>query len=64
MRTESNDNFDRSNQMIVLGMATRLVSVVQTVLLVRSDKRAEQEFSLRPVGFRGYGAGVAMRLMY
>jgi hypothetical protein len=64
MRIESNENFDRATQLIVVGMATRLASVVQSALLVRADMNREREFSLRPAVLPGRAAGIEMSLKY
>lgn len=63
MRIESNDNFDDANALVVVAMANRLLSVVQTVFLVRGDLRHER-LTVSPMKMSGMGAGMAMRLRY
>lgn len=62
MRIRSNNNFDRSTQMIVVGMATRLASVVQTVFLVRGDLR--RDLQVRPLRLSGRGGGLELTYKY
>jgi len=64
MRIESNENFDNATRLIVVGMATRLASVVQTVFLVRGNLNAEQQFSVRPAMLPGRAAGIELSLKY
>ena len=64
MRIESNDNFDNATRLVVVGMATRLASMVQTVFLVRADINAEQQFSLRPAMLPGHAAGIELSFKY
>ena len=61
MRQESNTNFDNATNMIVVAMATRLASMVQTVLLMRNDTR---NVELRPMRFSGRGAGLRIAYRY
>jgi hypothetical protein len=49
--------------MIVVAMATRLASVVQSIFLVRGDQRAAQ-FDVAPVRTTGHGAGLRLRYHY
>jgi hypothetical protein len=63
MRIESNDNFDRATDLVVVAMATRLVSVVQSVFLVRGD-RQQAKFDLQPVPVPGRGGGFRLRYRY
>lgn len=63
MRIESNDNFDHATSLVVVAMATRLVSVVQTVFLVRSDLRAER-LVFEPRALPGPGTGFALTYHY
>jgi hypothetical protein len=60
MRTESNDNFDHATTMVYVGMATRIVSMAQTVLLMRRDSR----FEVRPMRTVGRGAGLKVAFRY
>jgi hypothetical protein len=64
MRIESNDNFDNATSMIVVAMATRFASVVQTVLLVRGDGRRAGGWSLGTAKLSGRGAGLELRYRY
>jgi hypothetical protein len=64
MRIESNDNFDRSTNLIVVAMATRLLSAVQTVFLVRGDLQRETRLGLRPLKMSGRGAGIELTYEY
>jgi hypothetical protein len=61
MRQESNANFDNSTNMIVVAMATRLASMVQTVLLMRNDTR---NVEVRPMRLSGRGAGLRIAVRY
>jgi hypothetical protein len=63
MRIESNDNFDKGTDMIVVAMATRLASVVQSIFLVRGDQRAAH-FDVAPVRTTGRGTGLRLRYHY
>jgi len=59
IRIESNDNFDHATSLLFVAMATRLVSVVQTVFLVRSDLRSES-LTFEPRMLPGRGTGFAL----
>ena len=63
MRIESNNNFDHATSLIVVGMATRLLSVAQTVYLVRHDLQRER-FAVEPRALPGHGTGVALTMRY
>ena len=64
MRIESNDAFDTSRNMIVVAMANRMLSVAQSVYLVRRDGREQGSLSIRPMKVQGMGAGLELRLQY
>jgi hypothetical protein len=63
MRIESNTNFDHATSLIVVGMATRLLSVAQTVYLVRHDLQHER-FAVEPRALPGRGTGIALTMRY
>jgi hypothetical protein len=63
MRIESNDNFDRATDLVVVAMATRLISVIQTVFLVRGDQKQAQ-LDVQPVATPGHGGGLRLRYRY
>ena len=64
MRIESNDAFDTSRNMIVVAMANRMLSVAQSVYLVRRDGREQGSLSIQPMKVQGMGAGLELRLKY
>ncbi len=63
MRIESNTNFDHATSMIVVGMATRLLSVAQTVYLVHGDLQRER-FAVEPRALPEHGTGIALTMRY
>jgi hypothetical protein len=63
MRIESNHNFDLSTDMLFVAMGTRLLSVVQTIFLVRRDTEHER-LSLQAVPLRGPGVELTMTFKY
>lgn len=63
LRIESNNNLDHATNLILVGMGARLVSVVQTVFLVRSDLRAER-LAFEPRMLPGRGTGFAVTYRY
>ena len=50
--------------MIVVAMANRMLSVAQSIYLVRRDGREQGSLSIQPMKVRGMGAGLELRLKY
>jgi hypothetical protein len=61
MRQSSNDNFDHASAMIVVAMLTRVGSMIQTALLVKSDLA---KLEMRPVKLSGRGAGMQLGMRF
>lgn len=59
MRIESNDNYDHAHTLLGVAAATRIVSVIQSYLLVRRDVQRES-LQLQPMTFRGFGSGLRL----
>jgi len=60
MRIQSNDSYDHATSFVVFGMATRLVSVIQTIWLVHSDAQHER-LALVPERISGHGLAMAVK---
>jgi len=63
MRNRSNDAFDNRGTMLGLAVVTRLVSVAQTLFLVRRDQRAPQ-LQVAPIYSSRRGAGMKLTWSY
>jgi hypothetical protein len=63
MRNRSNDNFDSAGTMLGLAVLTRVVSVAQTMWLVRRDAR-QVDLEWRPIYSRRKGAGMQLTWHY
>jgi len=64
MRIESNNSFDRGNQMLYVAMATRLLSVIQVTWLVRGDLQRAPRLEVRPLRSAARTAGLELAYHY